>query len=201
MKTSVNPVMLCLRLYRPDGNPLRRPSDRRESVLVLAALFLTLLSVWPAMLIGQSAYDAALQDERAGPGARHQVTATLLEDAPTTRVSFTEIPAERPTAAARWTTPAGEERVAQVPAPARAKAGAVVTVWLDTYGEPASPPTDAAVLQMRGIATGLLIVFAAALLTLSFFAGWRWRADQARYREWELAWERADEKWRHPRQP
>ncbi|NJP94614.1 hypothetical protein HCN51_35125 [Nonomuraea sp. FMUSA5-5] len=200
MNKSINPLMLRLRLYRPDGNPLRRRSDRRESAVVLAAVILVLVSVWPAVLAGWRAYERALHDERAGGAARHQVTATLLRDAPRTRVSFTEVPAEQPTAAVRWTTPAGAERVAEVPVPALARAGSTVKVWLDASGAPAPPPTDIAVLRMRGIATGTLVLLGGALVAVGAVAGWRWRADRRRYREWGLAWERADEQWRHRRQ-
>ncbi|MFB4284157.1 hypothetical protein ACBJ59_53335 [Nonomuraea sp. MTCD27] len=201
MMKSINPMMLRLRLYLPDGNRLRRRSDRLESVLVLSAVALVLVSIWPAVLAGRLGYEAALQDEHARLSTRHQVTATLLEDAPSTRISFTEVPSERPTAAARWTTPAGEERTARIPAPALARAGSTVAVWLDASGKPAPPPTDPLVLQMRGMATGLLIVLAAAISALGSYAGWRRWADQVRYREWDLAWERADNTWRHPRQP
>ncbi|KAB8188407.1 hypothetical protein FH608_043980 [Nonomuraea phyllanthi] len=198
MKSSTNPLMLRTRLYRPDGNPLRRRHDRRESAVVLAAFLLVLVSVWPAVLTGRLAYESALRDESAA--ARHQVTATLLEDAPAARVSFTEVPAGRPTATARWTTSTGREQVADVPVPALARAGSSVVVWLDSSGTPASPPTDPAVLLMRGVAVGTLIVLGAGLLALGSFVSARRWLDRARYRDWDLAWQRADAKWRHPRQ-
>ncbi|GAA1654383.1 hypothetical protein GCM10009733_059630 [Nonomuraea maheshkhaliensis] len=201
MNKSTNPVMLRLRLYRPDGNPLRRPSDRLESVLVLATLTLVLLSVWPAVLGGRLVFETAWQDEHARSGTRYQVTATLLQDAPPSRVSFTEIPSERPVTAARWATSTGTERIAQVPVPPAAKAGSPVTVWLDASGAPAPPPTDPAVPRMRGMAAGLLIMLAAAFLALVSFVVWRRWMDRVRYREWELAWERTDEQWRHRHRP
>ncbi|MFI7707400.1 hypothetical protein [Nonomuraea sp. NPDC049480] len=200
MKISTNPMMLRLRLYRLDDNPLRRRSDRLESAFVLVALFLVLASVWPAVLAGRLAYESALHDERVGPGSRQQVMATLLQDAPVTRVSFTEVPTGKPEAVARWTTPEGEARSGQVPVPALAKAGSTVPVWIDASGAPAPPPADPAVLQMRGVATGLLIMLVAAMLALASFAGLRWRMDRNRYREWHIGWARADEAWRRPRQ-
>ncbi|MFG1949253.1 hypothetical protein [Nonomuraea sp. NPDC048826] len=192
-------MVMCLRRYRLDGNPLRRRCDRWESVVLLAASALVLVSVLPAVLAGRAVYESAVEMERAV--ARHRVVATLLEDAPVTRISFTEVPAARPTATARWTTSAGLERIASVPVPALAKAGSTVTVWLDSSGMSTSPPPDPVVLRLRGIAAGLLVAVVAALVALASFAGARWWLDQLRYRQWGLAWERADDTRRRPRQP
>lgn len=198
MRSSIHPMVMCLRRYRLDGNPLRRPSDRRESLVLLAALALVLVSVWPAVLTGRTVYEDAMREESAT--VRHRVTATLLEDAPVTRISYTEVSAARPMARARWTTSAGEERTARVPVPALAKAGAKVPVWLDPEGRPAKPPTDPVILRLRGMAAGVLVVAAAGLLAMALFAGARLRLDRERYRQWDLAWERADDQWRRRRQ-
>ncbi|MFI9846632.1 hypothetical protein ACIHFD_57095 [Nonomuraea sp. NPDC051941] len=200
MKTSINPVTLRIRLYRLDRNPLRRRSDRLESAFVLVALFLVLASVWPAVLVGRLAYESALQDERVGAGSSRQVMATLLEDVPVARVSLTKVPVAEQVALARWTTPEGQARSGQVPAPALAKAGSVVPVWIDASGAPASSPLDLEVLRMRGVATGLLIVLLTTMLTLATLAGLRWRMDRNRYKEWDTGWACADKAWRRRRQ-
>ncbi|GAA3560438.1 hypothetical protein GCM10022419_046350 [Nonomuraea rosea] len=197
MMRSINPMMLFARLHRLDGNPLRRRSDRLESAVFLAALVLILVSLWPAVL----AYESVLQDEPVSPDARHQVLATLLEDAPTMRVSFTEVPAGPSEAAVRWTTASVQEQTARVPVPALAKSGSAVPVWLDAAGKPAPRPSDKADLQMRGVGTGMLLVLATALLALGSLAGFRRWLDRARYRQWGDDWARTEEKWRHPRRP
>ncbi|GAA1694609.1 hypothetical protein GCM10009733_107940 [Nonomuraea maheshkhaliensis] len=188
-----------VRLYRRDGNPLRRRSDRLESAVVLLSVLVVLLSVWPAVVAGRWAYDNALRDESTGSGARRQVMATLLEDAPVARVSFTEVPTGRQEAVARWATPSGEVRTGTVPVRALAKAGSAVSVWIDATGKAVAPPVDRSVLHLRGVAVGMLIVLVTALLVLCAFAGFRWWVDQARYREWDAEWARASDTWRRPR--
>ncbi|MEV4808097.1 hypothetical protein AB0K18_49630 [Nonomuraea sp. NPDC049421] len=201
MMRSIHPMMLRLRLYRPDGNPLRRRCDQQESALVLLALALILVSVFPAVLMGGTVCENARRDEEARSAASRQVTATLLENAPSSRVSFTEIPAGRPLAMARWMTPAGEDRTAKVPVPALAKAGSTVTVWVGGSGAPALPPTDPVTFQLRGVAVASLIVAATAFAAFAALAGWRRRTYGARYAAWDLAWERADDQWHHPHRP
>ncbi|GAA1687118.1 hypothetical protein GCM10009733_099710 [Nonomuraea maheshkhaliensis] len=77
-------VVRQVRLYRPDGNPLRRRSDRLEGAGLLVAAFLVLLSIWPAVTGARQAYTEAL----AEAAERRQVTATLLEDTPPPQPSF-----------------------------------------------------------------------------------------------------------------
>ncbi|MDP4510509.1 Rv1733c family protein [Nonomuraea turcica] len=201
MKSSIHPVMLRVRLYRHDDNPLRRHSDRLESVFVLAALVLVLVSLWPAVVAGRAVYEGAVQDQSAGTGVRRQVMATLTQDAPPARVSFSEVPAAQPETMARWTTAEGAARCGFVPAPSLAKAGSVVPVWIDAAGAPASPPADSAVLAMRGMVMGLLVVLGTGLLVLTAFLVFRRRLDRVRYGEWDAAWVRAGEQRRRPRQP
>ncbi|WP_433428890.1 hypothetical protein [Nonomuraea sp. CA-141351] len=56
-------VKRWVRRHRPDGNPLRRRSDRLESAALAVAMLFILLSVWPAVVAGRQAYEGA---QRAG---------------------------------------------------------------------------------------------------------------------------------------
>ncbi|HEX4811639.1 MAG TPA: hypothetical protein VFV66_02660 [Nonomuraea sp.] len=194
-------MLLRVRLYRHDDNPLRRRSDRLESFFMLATVVLVLVSLWPAVVTGRAVYEGAVRDQSVGTGVRRQVMATLTQDAPAARVSFSEVPAAKPEAMARWTTPEGAARSGLVPAPPLAKVGSVVPVWIDAAGAPASPPADGAVLAGRGMVMGLLVVLGTGLLVLTAFLVFRRRLDLVRYGEWEAGWVRAAEQWRHPRQP
>ncbi|WP_433509741.1 Rv1733c family protein [Nonomuraea sp. CA-143628] len=189
MKNSSHPLLLCVRLYRPDGNPLRRRSDRLESALVLAVLLLVLASLWPAVLAGRATYQSVLRDQQGH--SRVRIMATLSQDAPGAIAPFTEIPTAEPRAMARWTFH-GTPRSHLVPVSPSAKAGSVVPVWVDAAGTLATPPADKAELVGRGLATGALIVLATALPAMSLFLGARRRMNRARYRQWETDWARAD---------
>ncbi|MGW2161276.1 Rv1733c family protein [Nonomuraea sp. NPDC001699] len=201
MKAFIDLLARRVRLYRPDGNPLRRRSDRLESVAVLVTALVLLAGVWPAVLAGRLAYEGALQEESAHAAGRHQVRATLLADAPAARVTLTEMPVRGQRAMARWTTSSGAVRSGPVPVPAVAKAGSTVPLWIDAAGSPAPPPADRAVLRTRGVVTGTLLMSVIVLAALGGFAGFRWWTDRRRYQEWEVQWARADEDWGRRRSP
>ncbi|MFI9592828.1 hypothetical protein [Nonomuraea sp. NPDC052265] len=201
MKALIDLLTRRVRLYRPDGNPLRRRSDRLESVAVLVTALVVLAGVWPAILAGRLAYGGALQEESAHAAGRHQVRATLLADAPAAGVALTEMPVREQQVMARWTTPSGAARSGPVPVPGAAKAGSTVPLWIDADGRPAPPPADRTVLRTRGVVTGVLLMSAIVLTALGGFAGFRWWTDRRRYQEWEVQWARADEEWGRRRSP
>ncbi|MFC7641876.1 hypothetical protein ACFQX6_13460 [Streptosporangium lutulentum] len=45
-------IMRCLRLHRFDGNPLRRRSDRIETLAVLMTLVVFIAGLWPMVALG-----------------------------------------------------------------------------------------------------------------------------------------------------
>ena len=70
------------RRWRPDGNPLRRTSDRIEAAL-LAILIAAFLCGAPlaGIAAGRAAAAGSVRAERAQAGA-HRVAAVLLQQAP-----------------------------------------------------------------------------------------------------------------------
>lgn len=188
-------VMRWVRRHRPDGNPLRRRSDRLESAALLVTVVLVLLSVWPAAAAGRQSYEHALP--ALGDG-RQEVVATLLADAPVTRLSFGEAPRSEP-APAHWTTPSGLERTGRVMAPPLARAGTEVRIWVDPGGLRVGAPPSPGDLRVTAVATALLLVLVAAVVAVLGFAGFRLLLDRGRYREWEAAWSLADARWRRRR--
>ncbi|WP_188195178.1 Rv1733c family protein [Nonomuraea sp. SYSU D8015] len=175
-------VRWWLRRYWPDGNPLRRRADRLEAAGLLVAVLLVTACVWPAVAAGRQTHDSAADDR-----GRVRVMATLLADAPVTHLSFGAVAAGQ-TTAARWATPSGEQRTGQVRAPARAKAGARVPLWVDAAGRPALAPPGRLALQVTAVATGTLVWAVSAALVAAAFAGFRRLLDRARYRAWDAAW-------------
>lgn len=196
MRFAIESVARQVRLYRPDGNPLRRRSDRLEGTGLLVAALLVLLSLWPAVAGARQAYAAAL----AAAEERRQVSATLLEDPPVAYLSFGEVAGGGLTAA-WWTAPDGHRRRGQVRATASAKAGTTVPIWVDAAGRPLGPPPDAAQLRIEATVTALLIVSVAGLFSTVTFLFFRRGLDRARHRQWAAAWALADERWRRRRRP
>ncbi|MGW0801617.1 Rv1733c family protein [Nonomuraea sp. NPDC002799] len=188
------------RRYRLDGNPLRRRTDRLETCAVMLAVLLVSVSVWPAILAGRLAYQDALADSRVGPGARQQVTATLMTEVPRARVTFgSEAAVQAPPVLARWTAPDGVVHTGYVPVSQPAAAGSTTRIWIDPSGMPTSPPTAASMVTVKGVGMGAFVVSMTMLLVFTMLRVFRWLVDRRRYRAWDRAWERADELWHRPR--
>ncbi|WP_431930918.1 Rv1733c family protein [Nonomuraea jabiensis] len=186
-------VMLRVRRYWLGRNPLRRRSDRLEAAGVALTLVLLLFSVWPAVVVGRSVYDRGLQAERATPGIRQSVTATLVRDAPYTLPAAGGEDGAEPGshAPARWTAPSGERKTGEVAVPAGTRAGTSVKVWIDGHGELTTPPTShAETLAGAVVAAFLVVVGSAATLTLAFRV-FRWSLDRGRYAAWDASWAEA----------
>ncbi|WP_162795781.1 hypothetical protein [Nonomuraea lactucae] len=178
-------MTLRVRRYRFDRNPLRRRSDRLETVGVLVALALFLLSVWPAAVAGRLVHEGGLYSERTGPGIRQPTTATLVRDAP----GSGSIGETR--AVAQWVTPAGRLTSERVAAPAGAKAGTPVIVWLDGQGEVTRPPTCRAETLAGAITMGVLVMAGSAAVLITGVRGFRRLLDRSRQAAWETSWVRA----------
>ncbi|MFF4622686.1 Rv1733c family protein [Nonomuraea jabiensis] len=189
-------MALRMRRYWLGRNPLRRRSDRLEGAGVAVALILLLFSVWPAVVMGRLAYENGLQAERAGPGIRQQVTATLVQDAPGPVPVAGEGVAPESHAAARWVTPSGERRTGQVAVPAGARTGASVKAWIDGRGALTRPPTTHADTLAGAVTTTLLVIAGAAATLALGFRGFRWLLDRGRYAAWDASWAEACARWR-----
>ncbi|MEV1168462.1 hypothetical protein [Nonomuraea sp. NPDC049784] len=191
-------VALRMRRYWLGRNPLRRRSDRLEAAGVAVSLILLLFSVWPAVVMGRLAYENGLQAERAGPGIRQQVTATLVQDALDTVLVGGKDDGAAPEshAAARWVTPSGEQKIGRVAVPTGAKAGTAVKVWIDGRGELTRPPTSHAETLAGAVTTTLLVIAGAAATLMLGFRCFRWLLDRGRYAAWDASWAEACGRWR-----
>ncbi|GIH96306.1 hypothetical protein ACFFMN_39215 [Planobispora siamensis] len=197
MRTVTDWMTRCVRRYRLDGNELRRRSDRLETAAVLTALALVLLSVWPAIALGQLVYADGLAAERTGPGVRELVTATLTQDAPAPGFAGGERVPEL-TVAARWTTAAGQETTGRVGVWPGARTGAVTQVWVDGDGRVTTPPKHRLESVTRAVAAGAAVLAGAAGTAALCLLGLRWLLDRGRYAEWEAAWIREVERGHGP---
>lgn len=122
-----------VRRWRPDGNPLRRTSDRVEATL-LAILIAAFLCGAPlaGIAAGSAAAASSMRAEHAQRGA-HRVAAVLLQRAPGKSHPIFQAPLE-PLVPAQWKAPDGTLRTGEIYAPAGAAAGSTVLVWTDRSG-------------------------------------------------------------------
>ena len=186
-------LIRLLRGLRPDRNPLRRGSDRAETV-VLAALLAAFLAGAP-FAAGAAGHWASMSVTRAAQAQRAsltQVTATLVRKAPVwsgygsgTGV-FTR---------ARWRAPDGRTRSGDVYVTADDLAGGTVRIWVDENGRLATPPLT------RDQVTGRIQFLAGAavsgLATLLAVVGWlaHRSLDRRRLAGWDADWLATGPRW------
>lgn len=180
-----------LRGRRLDRNPLRRGSDRVESV-VLAVLLAAFLAGAPfvAHAAGSWTYAASAREAQAQRAAFHHVPATLLQ----TATSWSVGP-DGAGANARWRAPDGQPRTGYVIAPAGTPAGSTEMVWTDQTGQLTDPPLQNSQIAGRVVITqGLAVaVLAFVLMILSWAA--RWALERARLAAWDAEWLATGPRW------
>jgi hypothetical protein len=184
-----------LRGRRLDRNPLRRGSDRAETV-VLGALLAAFLAVAPfaAHTAGGLAYATYGREAQAQRAALRQVPATLLQ-APTKVTAYPGAGYVPLAVDARWRAPDGQPRTGTLFAPPGAIAGSTILVWVDHAGHLADPPLGRAQLATRAqlaeeVTVGVLAITLAAI-------GWlaRRSLDRRRMAAWDADWMATGPRW------
>ena len=177
-----------------DGNPLRRRTDRVESVLKVVLIVVFLLGgPLIAGLAGQRTETIGMRQVRQEQFWR-QADAVLLRSAPRpyyvygSMATFGE--------PGRWTTRSGATKVGEIPVQAGARAGSVVPIWLDRAGRVTGrvPLTRALV----GLRTFMAVFLTLALLAVGLlFAGGlaRWLLNRRRLIDWGIEWASFGPRW------
>jgi len=179
-----------IRRLQADRNPLRRPMDRTES-LVMAGLAIAFLAAAPlAAAVGaQVTYDTGARTAQTEQAHWHQVPAVLL--------SSTVVPGDgyQPSVVAMWTAPNGTMRTGMVPAPPVARAGARVKVWVDAAGWQTGQPLQLS--QVRGQMV-LAAIFAPLILGLVLLCAAQlahYLVQRQRLASWDVEWQSVEPQW------
>ena len=182
-----------LRGRRLDRNPLRRGSDRAETV-VLGALLAAFLAAAPfaGHAAGSWAHASAVRDAQAQRASLHQVTATLLGAAPvlSSYGSASDLAVE-----ARWRAPDGRVRTGELLVTATMAAGHSTRIWVDRAGQLTGPPLSRDQIAGRvQLAAGVAVGGLAVLLIM---AAWLARRDIDRRRmaAWDADWMANGPRW------
>ena len=182
-----------LRGRRLDRNPLRRGSDRVETV-VLGALLAAFLSVAPfaAHAAGNWGYAAAARAAQTQRASLHQVTATLLQPEP---VLSGYGSASAFVVEARWRAPDGRARARELFVTADVATGHATRIWVDRAGRPTGPPLTRDQLIGRGeLAAGVAVgCLATLLITVAWLA--RRSLDRRRMAAWDADWLATGPRW------
>jgi hypothetical protein len=186
MKFRTGWLARLLRGLRLDRNPLRRGSDRAETI-VLGALLAVFLAAAPvaAHVAGSWAHASAVRDAQAQRASLHQVTATLSRAAPvlSSYGSASDFAVE-----ARWRAPDGRVRTGELLVTADLAAGHSTRIWVDRTGRLTGPPLSRD--QMTGrvqLAAGVAVGGLAVVLIM---AAWLVRGgiDRRRMAAWDADW-------------
>jgi hypothetical protein len=186
----------CARRLGLDRNPLRRPTDRIEAVIRLVTLILLLVAVPMATLAaGRQADHLALRQAHAVQAADRQVTAVLLRQAPPTGVPDPYTSIQMTLVLARWHPPGQPARSGQVLAPAGARAGSTVRIWIDASGAVTSPPPDHRMIIGDVFVAAVVTWLVTSLLVLGASTLARRLLDRRRLRAWDAEWRATGPLW------
>jgi hypothetical protein len=186
----------CARWLGLDRNPLRRRTDRIEAAVRLARLVLLLVAVPIVTLaVGRQADHVALRQAQAQQAAERQVTAVLLRQASSTGVPDPYTSVQTTWVLARWQPPGQPVRSGQIPAPAGARAGSTVQVWVSASGAITSPPPGHRVIAGDVCIAAVLTWLVMSLLVLGSSALAQRALDRRRLRAWDAEWRATGPRW------
>jgi uncharacterized membrane protein YidH (DUF202 family) len=176
---------------RLDRNPLRRATDRVETVAltVLVAVFL-IGAPFATLAAGAWMHGMAQRAQLAQEASRRQVTAVVLAvTAPTGGGN----PAWQ--AQARWRAPDGQEITREVPVPAGTAVGGKLPVWTDRIGDfTTAPLADSQVAGQTACGEAFGVIILAAILTLAGALA-LWTLNKRRMAAWDADWHVTGPRW------
>ena len=179
-----------------DRNPLRRGTDRIESVIRLTMMILLVVAVpIVTVAVGQRADHLALRGAEAQQAQDHLVNAVLLQAAPATGIPDPYTSVQWAWVPARWQPPGRPARSGVVLAIARAPKGSTVQIWINAFGAVADPPPDHREIVGDVCIAAAVTCLASLLLLLASEALARRALDRRRLRMWEAEWRATEPRW------
>jgi len=178
-----------LRGWRPDRNPLRRASDRAETV-ILGVLLAAFLAGAPCLAYAAVSwtYATSAREAQAQQATSHQVPATLLQAGQSAGGYGAE-------ANARWRAPGGHVVTGQVFVPNTAAAGSTVMVWINQAGQLTDSPLNASQVASRAELSGALAVAGLVVALIVIGALVHWELNRRRLAAWDADWLATGPRW------
>lgn len=179
-----------IRGRRLDRNPLRRGSDRAETVMlgILVAAF-AVGAPLAASAAGAYEHTAAHREQQAQEAAWHLVPGVITSTPQAAAIGMND---EAP---ARWTAPSGATIISSIPVPPGTVAGSTVRIWVTRDGALTRAPllnsqvAGQAMLAEIGVATGLAVTLAG----IGKLA--RRSLDRHRIAGWDEEWRTVGPRW------
>ncbi|WP_107288490.1 hypothetical protein [Streptomyces sp. NBRC 110611] len=176
------------------ANPLRRLSDRIERWLSALLLLVVIVGLPVASLpAGWAMYSSQMRAAHAQSVQRHQVTASLTEDASGgTRTVGAD---DRASAQVRWTEKDGTQRTGTALVAPGMDAGDTVRVWVDRDGGVTEAPMSPQSAVAMGWLTGGTTAVGVVTLAVAARGGLRLLLDRRRYAQWDAEWSLVEPLW------
>jgi hypothetical protein len=190
-----SPVVRWARLLVPRRNPLARRMDRWEGRTLILAVLVALLLLPVMLVLGSLTYAAAVAKGEQQARTRHQVVATLTEDAPAPTAGAWGNATGSFSVRATWRLPDGSAHTGLVRADDGLGSGARVPIWVDRQGRGTDAPVtsaDAGAAAATIAASGWLAVV--GVLALAQF-GLHRLFGRRRHRAWEREWAQVEPGW------
>lgn len=187
-----------VRGVRPDRNPVRRSTDRLET-LIFAGSVVAAAAAAPFVVpaAADAGHAAAVNAQNVQRTTRHQVEAALTQRAADGGIGYP--PATEVLTQAAWHAPDGIPRSGVVTAPAGAAKGSLVHVWTDPKGNLTAPPLDAGQIAGQADLGGAAAAGGLALLLLAEAVIVRRILDRRRMSEWDDDWALTEPQWTRSR--
>ncbi len=187
----VTPLGRFVRGCRLDRNPLRRVTDRVETVVltVLVAVFL-IGAPFAALATGAWVHGMAQRAQLAQEASRRQVTAVVLAVTGPTGGGNLAWQAQ-----ARWRAPDGQEVTREVPVAAGTAVGEKLPVWTDRTDDFVTAPlADSQIAGQTACGEALGVIILAGTLTLTGALA-RWTLNKRRMAAWDADWQVTGPRW------
>jgi hypothetical protein len=191
----MSPLARWLRGVRPDHNPLRRGTDRAETVIILLTMiaFLTMAPLFAVLVDGWVSAPRPAKQERLYP-----VSAVLLASVPLPTLGGISRAPIHPYShvRARWTAPDGIRRAGEIPVTTGATAGSKVTVRTDVAGRLAAQPAQPlAAANGSAALAAVFTAFGTGLVLLCAERLAHWALDKRRMAAWDSDWRSTGPQW------
>ena len=184
------------RRWRLDRNPLRRRSDRAETVVfgVLLAVFLV-GAPFAAHAAGHRTYASSAREAQTQQSTLHHVPATMLQAVSSESPSAYLDGGTLPDGTARWRAPDGKVRTGLVYVPGGAAARSTVLVWVKQSGQQADPPLQRAQITGRTQLAEDLAVGGLAVMLVTVGGLTRRALNARRLAGWDADWLATGPRW------
>ena len=189
----VTPMSRLIRGRRFDRNPLRRTSDRAETVVLIILVVVFLMSApLVALASGAWAHAAAQRAELAQAASWRQVTAVVVVAAGPPAMGSGSLASA---AKAHWTAPDGTTVTGDLPVPYGTQVGATFRVWVTPDGHLVQQPmNDSQVASLTATAEAGGVIALAIVVALAG-AATRWLLDRRRMADWDADWHATGPRW------